>query len=223
MPSVLVVGASRGIGLELARQYLADGWRVHASTRTPRAPGALGRLDAPSGSGGELIIHELEVRDRSQLARLVDALADEGLDVLVHNAGVYGTGMRREDVMAINADAPIAVAEALLPALERGDQRKILLMTSQVGARHGARRSLGLYGDSKATLNDRFRELAPAWRARGMTAVVMHPGWVRTDMGGRGAPLGVEESVRGIRRVLAGLEAGHHGRFLQWDGRDHPW
>ena len=221
MPSVLVVGASRGIGLELVRQYLAAGWRVHATTRTPRDPGALGELQRQFED--RLILHELDVREPKQIAAIAARLADEGLDVLIHNAGVYGRGMSRDEVMRINADAPIAVTEALLPALEQGEARKILLMSSQVGARHGARGSLGTYGDSKAALNDKFRELAPAWAARGMTAVVMHPGWVRTDMGGRSAPLAVEESVAGIRSVIAGLTGRQHGRFLTWEGREHPW
>ena len=125
--------------------------------------------------------------------------------------------------MAINAEAPIRVTEALLDAVRRGRGKKIVLMTSQLGARYGSSRSLGAYGESKAALNDRFRELAPAWGAEGLVGIVMHPGWVRTDMGGRGASLSVEESVTGMRQVIAGLTAAEHGRFWTWDGREHPW
>ena len=132
-------------------------------------------------------------------------------------------GLSEDEVMAINAEAPIRVTEALLDAVVRGAQKKIVLMTSQLGARHGSTRKLGSYGESKAALNDRFRELAPAWAARGLIGIVMHPGWVRTDMGGRGASLSVEESVTGMRRVFAGLGAAEHGRFWTWDGREHPW
>ena len=117
----------------------------------------------------------------------------------------------------------IAVAQALLPAVRRSTERKIVLMTSQLGARYGSRRSLGLYGDSKAALNDAFRTLTPTWCQAGVTAIVIHPGWVRTDMGGASAPLSVTESVTGMRQVIARLTAEAHGRFWTWNGREHPW
>ncbi|MDH3641422.1 MAG: SDR family oxidoreductase [Gammaproteobacteria bacterium] len=217
MRVVMIIGASRGIGLELVRQYLADGWRVHATTRTPDKPGALGKF------AGDLVLHELDVRNADQIEALRLALAGEGIDVLIYNAGVYGTGMPRDEVMRINADAPINVTEALLDTVLRGEDKKVLLMTSQMGARRGSRRDLGTYGESKASLNARFRELAPSWGSRGITAIVMHPGWVRTDMGGRSASLSPQESAAGIRSVIDGLEPKDHGRFLTWDGSEHPW
>ena len=215
--TVMVIGASRGIGLELARQYAADGWRVHATTRTPDRPGALGRLT------GDVVLHGLDVRRADQTAALAAAVAAEGIDLLIHNAGVMDRGLSFDDMMAINAEAPIRVTEALLDAVRRGRRRKIVLMTSQLGARYGSNRRLGTYGESKAALNDRFRELAPDWGAKGLIAIVMHPGWVRTDMGGRSATLSVEESVTGMRRVIAGLTPAEHGRFWTWDGREHEW
>ena len=217
MPTVMIIGASRGIGLELARQYADDGWRVHATIRTPAQPGPLGTL------AGDVVLHTLDVRHAAQVAALAVAVAQEGIDVLIHNAGVSGWGMPRAEVMAINADAPIRVAQALLPAVTRSTEKKIVLMTSQLGARHGRRRSLGLYGDSKAALNDAFRELAPAWGRQGVIAIVMHPGWVRTDMGGASAPLSAAESVTGMRQVIAHLTVAAHGRFWTWNGREHPW
>ena len=215
--TVMIIGASRGIGLELARQYAADGCRVHATTRTPECPGALGQL------AGEVVLHELDVRQADQIAALADAVVSEGIDLLIHNAGVMDRGLSREEIMAVNTEAPVRVTEALLDTVRRGHDKKIVLMTSQLGARYGSNRRLGTYGESKAALNDRFRELAPAWGADGLIAVVMHPGWVRTDMGGRSATLSVEESVTGMRRVIADLTAAEHGRFWTWDGREHPW
>lgn len=219
MPTVMIIGASRGIGLELARQYANDGWRVHATTRTPEQPGKLGELT------GDVVLHELDVRCSEQIARLAEAVRGEGLDVLIHNAGVSGRGRGedRETVMAVNAHAPIRVTRALLDAVQRGEQKKIILLSSQLGARHGSTRSLGNYGDSKAALNDALRELAPAWGRKGLIAIVMHPGWVRTDMGGRGAPLSVEASVSGMRQVIANLSPAQHGGFWTWDGRQHAW
>ena len=215
--TVMVIGASRGIGLELARQYAADGWRVHVTTRTPDRPGKLGQLD------GNVMLHELDVRRADQTAALAAAVAAEGIDLLIHNAGVMDRRLSHDEVMAINAEAPIRVTQALLDAVRRGCEKKIVLMTSQLGARYGSTRRLGTYGESKAALNDCFRELAPSWGAEGLIAIVMHPGWVRTDMGGRGATLSVEESVTGMRRVIAGLTATEHGRFWTWDGREPPW
>lgn len=217
MPTVMIIGASRGIGLELARQYACDGWRVHATTRTPKQPGQLDELS------GEVVLHQLDVRCVEQIANLADAVQDEGIDVLIHNAGVSGRGQDRQTVMTINAQAPIRVTLALLDAVQRGKQKKIIWISSQLGARHGSTRSLGTYGDSKAALNDALRKLAPAWGRQGLIAIVMHPGWVRTDMGGRGAPLSVEESASGIRQVIANLGAAQHGGFWTWDGRRHAW
>ena len=217
MPTAAIIGASRGIGLALARQYAAAGWRVHATTRTPEAPGALAEV------AGDLTHHALDVLDAAQIRALAEALRGEAVDVLVHNAGIKDGGHSRAEVMAVNAEAPIAVTQALLDAVARARDARIALISSQMGARHGRAGSLGDYGDSKAALNDRFREHAEAWRARGVTAVVMHPGWVRTDMGGPGAPVGVEESAAGIRSVLEALTPADHGKFLTWQGREHPW
>lgn len=217
MPTAAIIGASRGIGLGLVERYAAGGWRVHATTRTPERPGALGEV------AGDVRVHGLDVTDRSQQSALRDALAEEAVDVLIHNAGVYGRGMRAAAVHRVNAEAPIEVAEALMDPVLRSGQRKIALITSMMGARRGSTRSLGKYGDSKAALNDRFRAREADWRERGCLAVVIHPGWVRTDMGGRNAAISVEESAHGICEVMAALDADGHGRFRTWDGREHPW
>src|ERR671922_2064930 len=103
MPTAMIIGASRGIGLELARQYAAAGWRVHATIRTPAQPGALGALD------GEVVLHALDVRHTPQIAALAQAVASEGIDVLIHNAGVAGRGLAPEEVRRINTEAPIRV------------------------------------------------------------------------------------------------------------------
>jgi NAD(P)-dependent dehydrogenase (short-subunit alcohol dehydrogenase family) len=213
----MIIGASRGIGLEFARQYTTAGWRVHATTRTPAQPGELGNFL------GDIHIHELEVRNADHIAALAESMHAEGIDVFIHNAGVSDRGLGRDEVVRINAEAPIVVTEALLPAIERGIEKKIVLVTSQLGARYGSSRRLGTYGESKAVLNDAFRERAPAWGQAGLIAIVMHPGWVRTDMGGAAASLSVQESVSGMRHVIDGLTPDHHGRFWTWDGREHPW
>lgn len=213
---VLIVGASRGIGAELVRQYLAAGHAVHATVRDAAAAKTLTRLE------GDLTVHELDVRDSEATQKLAASLSGAGLAVAVHNAGIY-RGHPRDLIMEVNADAPISMAEALLEARAFGPDGVLVLMTSQVGSRAGRSGSLGDYGDSKALLNDRMRERAVSWREQGIIAVVVHPGWVRTDMGGPGASLSVEESVNGIRTLVAGLGPADHGRFWAWDGRELPW
>jgi NAD(P)-dependent dehydrogenase (short-subunit alcohol dehydrogenase family) len=216
MASVLIIGASRGIGLRFAQVYAADGWEVHATTRTPDEPGDVGDVR------GDVTLHGLEVRDAAQVARLANAFEGRGLDLLIHSAGVLRR-VSRDEMMAVNADAPMAVVAALLPAVERGDVRKIAILTSQMGARNGGGTPSADYGASKCALNDRFREAEPDWRARGITSVVFHPGWVATEMGGRSAPVSVDESVGGMRRVIDGLTPDDAGKFLTWKGSEHPW
>ena len=209
---VLIIGANRGIGLGLVRRYLADGWTVHGTTRTPEAPGELGSLS------GELHLHSFDVLDDA--GSLVAAVGT--LDVLIHNAGV-GRGTPRDRMMAINADAPIRVVQTFLDSGVMNVGSKVAIMTSQMGARQGSTESLGDYGDSKAALNDEFRNRTDDWARHGILAIVVHPGWVRTDMGGDSAPLSIEESADGIASLIERMSTEHHGRFWTWDGREHDW
>jgi NAD(P)-dependent dehydrogenase (short-subunit alcohol dehydrogenase family) len=216
MASVLVVGASRGIGLGFVQEYAAEGWEVHATTRTPEGPGALGDV------AGNVTIHGLEVRDAAGISALAEAFEGRGLDLLIHSAGVL-RGVSRDVMMEINADAPLNVVDALLPAVLRGEGRKIAILTSQMGARHGDGTPSADYGASKCALNDRFREIEPDWRDQGIASVVFHPGWVPTDMGGSSASVSVDESVGGMRRVIAGLAPADSGKFFTWKGTEHSW
>jgi NAD(P)-dependent dehydrogenase (short-subunit alcohol dehydrogenase family) len=208
MPALLVIGASRGIGLGLVDVHLEDGWKVHATTRDGSSP-------RPN-----LTAHRLDVRHRAEVEALVSGLV-EPVDRIVHNAGVLRAP--RSELMEVNADAPIFVVETLLEAGRLRPNGVVAIMTSQMGARRGRSGSLGDYGDSKAELNDEFRRRSARWSEAGAIAVVVHPGWVRTDMGGPGASIGVSESVRGVKEVLDRLSPDDHGTFLTWDGRVHPW
>lgn len=208
--SVLIVGASRGIGLGLVDVHLEDDWVVHATTRDGSAPG--GRIDA--------MPHRLDVRDQGQLETLVSEM-DGPVDRIIHNAGIMRSP--KSEMMEVNAIAPIRTVDALLGARRLTSGGTVAIMTSQMGARRGRSGSLGGYGDSKAALNDEFRKRSPQWGSTGAVAVVIHPGWVKTDMGGQGASITVNESVRGIKDVMDRLIVEDHGRFLTWDGRVHPW
>lgn len=216
MPVVVIIGASRGIGLGLASSYASDGWTVHATSRNPEAPEDLGLV------AGDLTIHGLDVRDSAAIESLAAGIGDVAIDHLVHSAGVL-RGVDRDEMMAVNAHAPFNVVGALFDLVARSNERKIAILTSQMGARHGGGTPTDMYGASKCILNDRFREVASEWRAAGVTSVVLHPGWVATDMGGRSAPVGVQESVTGMREVIAGMKIEDSGKFLTWKGTEHPW
>jgi NAD(P)-dependent dehydrogenase (short-subunit alcohol dehydrogenase family) len=217
MPTIAIIGTSRGVGLELLRAYAGAGWTVHATVRDAGAPGLAGSVD------GDVHLHSLEVTDSTQLEELAAALDQTPLDILIHNAGVIGKGMAVEQVRAINTDAPIRVAERLLANVAASEQKKLALMTSQMGSRQGRTGSLGVYGESKAALNDAFRERTDSWGEHGVISVVIHPGWVRTDMGGPRASVSPRESADGIMTVMENLGPEQSGQFLTWEGRQQPW
>ena len=217
MPTAAIIGASRGIGLGLVEKYASEGWRVHATTRTPERPGALGEV------AGDVHIHGLEVTDRPQQRALREALEDEAVDVLIHNAGVYGRGMRAAAVNRINAEAPIEVAES-------ADGRGAAQRSAEDRAHHQHDgRAPRLHPEPREVRRLQGRAQRPVPRDRGELARAglprgRHPpGWVRTDMGGRNAAVSVEESARGIFDLMASLDESGHGRFWTWEGREHPW
>ena len=215
--SVAIIGASRGIGLGFARAYAGEGWITHVTTRAAGEPGELGKIK------GNITIHNLDVCNSQQIAALAEEITDIGIDVLIHNAGVNDTGMQVEEVMKTNAEAPFDVISALLPAIARGSMKKVAILTSQMRARNGGATPSSTYGKSKCALNDRFREIEMNWRELGISSIVFHPGWVATDMGGRFAPVSVEESVNGMRNVIETLTTADSGSFFTWKGKKHPW
>ena len=210
MAAVAVIGASRGIGLGLVQAYVEAGHEVHATVRDPNAVSADIRV------ASNVNLHVLDVRDAQQLEALIGALPT--LDILIHNAGISANGVDAQTLHAVNVDAPIRVVTALLPKLSADG--RIALMSSRMGSRGHSGGKLTPYGESKAALNDSFRAHVGAWPG---IAVVMHPGWVRTDMGGNSAPLSVVQSVAGIRGVIDGLTNAQHGHFLNYDGAELPW
>ncbi len=225
MPTVFVTGAGRGLGLEFAKQYVADGWQVIATVRDPKKAGALQAL------GSSVTVHRLDVRDFKATAELGRELAREAIDVAIANAGVSpGHKVSIADVdedawldtFAVNSVAPMALAGALLQALKRGSEKKLIAITSRMGsiAENTAGGSYP-YRASKAALNAAWHSLANDHRE--VIAVVLHPGWVRTDMGGSGAPVGPKESITGMRRVIAKLKPSDSGCFFDFEGKELPW
>jgi len=227
--TVLITGANRGVGLEFARQYAAEGWRVHACCRHPEEASEL--TAALAGHNG--VIHRLDVTHEHSIHTLVEALEDEALDVLINNAGVIGGehqdfgdidyAMWRTTIRT-NVLAPYRVAEALLDRLDAGGQRVIANVSSLMGSiTDNSSGGDHIYRTSKTALNMVTDCLAMDLRSRGLHVVSFHPGWVRTDMGGAGAPVTPEQSAAGMRRQIAEVGAEQSGRFYNFDGPELAW
>lgn len=224
MSTYLVTGANRGIGLELARRLEARGERVIATARQPGQASALAALGVR--------VEALDVADGDSVRDLVRRLGEEPIDVLINNAGIgvgraalgaldYGE-LRRS--FEVNALGPLRLSEALLGHLRRGRRRLVAHITSKMGsiADNGSGGSYA-YRASKCALNMLNKSLAVDLAPEGFTCVVLHPGWVRTDMGGPAAPLDVGESVQGLLAVLEGLTPERSGEFLDLTGARIPW
>jgi NAD(P)-dependent dehydrogenase (short-subunit alcohol dehydrogenase family) len=229
--SVLITGANRGIGLELARAYARDGWRVHACCRRPELARELSRL--AGSSDGRVSVHPLEVTNPAQVAALPLALGREPLDLLINNAGVYGQGDAEfgntdveawVDTFRVNTIAPMKIMEALRDHVARSRRKVMACVSSKMGSM-ADNRSGGsyVYRSSKAALNAVVASAALDLRPAGVTVVALNPGWVKTDMGGANAEISVTESVAALRRVLDGLTLGDSGRFIDVDGSTIPW
>lgn len=226
MPTVLITGANRGIGLELAKQYAADGWSVIATARDP------GQADALKKLKGDIRIEALEVTDERQIEALAKALKGTAIDVLLNNAGMltgyesFGATDTESwlQTLHVNTIAPLKLAEALVEHVARSQAKKIVAITSGMGS-IGGNASTGAYAyrSSKAALNKVMATAAHELRSRGISVAVISPGWVRTDMGGSGAPLDVKESAAGIRKVIDQLNVGTSGQFFNYSGENIPW
>jgi NAD(P)-dependent dehydrogenase (short-subunit alcohol dehydrogenase family) len=225
MPTVLITGANRGIGLELARQYVSDGWQVIGCCRVPEDASALREL------GGKVELQKLDVADDGQIRDLAATLGGRPIDVLINNAGIFPA---RENlgatdtetwlhVLQVNCIAPIHLLEALLPNLTSSAQRKVISITSGLGSiGSGPTGGNYAYRTAKAALNMAMANAAAELRGK-LIVVVISPGWVQTDMGGGNAPVKVSDSAAGLRRVIGGLKPADTGSFFNYDGSTIPW
>ena len=246
MPTALVTGANRGLGLELTRQLGDAGWRVHACCRDPQAAE---ELQALARASDRVRLHAMDVTDAKQIATVARSLADEPIDLLLNNAGIAGSlgedmGANRaavqpfgrldypewREVLEVNLLGAARVTEALLEHVARSERKLIAMVSTAMG-------SLALnteasmpppgnfyhYRTSKAALNMLTRGLAVDLAPRGITTLALGPGWVRTDMGGPSAVLAAKDSVAGMLKVV--FEAGpeQNGRFYAYDGSEVPW
>ncbi|MGB1354997.1 MAG: SDR family oxidoreductase [Poseidonia sp.] len=225
MPQALVTGANRGIGLELTRQLLESGYSVHATYR--KTEGGLTELVHPL-----LHLHQLDVRSDEAIAAVASVI-DGGLDLLINNAGIAdGRWASVEDidfevvseVIEVNAIAPIRVTRGLLPALERAGGGTVVMMTSlmaSIADCHSGRSYA--YRASKTALNMLTVAMKNELLDRNISLMLLHPGWVETDMGGPNAPLQPKESVEGILNRIHEQTLEMSGRFVQYDGAHLPW
>lgn len=227
MPSILITGASRGLGLELARQYAIDGWTVYAACRDPAAARGLAEI-APRDS---ISVLQMDVADPSSIARAARIVSGP-IDVLINNAGIMGGSQSFgrmdydawEAVLRVNTLAPLRVAEAFAPHLEQGKRRLIVTITSGLASiTENTSGGWLAYRSSKAAVNMVVRCAAVALASRRITCVVVSPGWVQTDMGGPSANLTPAESVAALRTLFERLGPSESGKFFSYDGREVAW
>jgi NAD(P)-dependent dehydrogenase (short-subunit alcohol dehydrogenase family) len=227
MAVVLVTGANRGIGLEFVRQYAADGWKVVATCRRKKKAGDLEQVN------GDVTVHELEVTDPKSVAAFVAAVNGSPVDVLVNNAGVYldrGDELGELDYdrftqsFEVNSVGPIRLSEALLPRVASSKRKLMVFMSTQMASitDNSSGRAYA-YRGSKAALNAAVRSMSIDLKPQGIACLLLHPGWVKTEMGGKNATLDVRDSVSGMRRVIEGFTLDRTGSFLRHNGETIPW
>ena len=223
MSTVLITGAARGLGFDFVKQYAARGWKVLACARRP---------DGLKAVTGDIHAHALEVTDYAAVKALAKTLSGEAIDVLICNAGISGheagslgsidPAVWRE-TFEVNALAPLMMAEAFVEHVARSPQKKMIAISSRLGSithNDGARYA---YRASKTALNMEWQSLSKDTAGKGLISVVLHPGWVQTDMGGKAATLTIEQSVPAMVKVIDGLKPADNGRFINYDGTAIPW
>jgi NAD(P)-dependent dehydrogenase (short-subunit alcohol dehydrogenase family) len=230
--TVLITGAGRGLGLEFVRQYGSNDWEVLACARDPQRAASLQNIAAESG--GRVSLHALDVTDHAAIDALAKKLEGRAVDVLINCAGSMGGRgssfgasdyAEWEYLFRLNAFAPMKMAEAFVAHVARSEQKKIVSLSTIMASM--GRNTLGgfyAYRASKAALNALSVSMAlDLGRRHGITASVIHPGWVRTDMGGPRAEIDAPTSVTGMRSVISGLTRDKAGRFWSYDGSELPW
>lgn len=228
MTTVLITGANRGVGLELAKCYAAHGDKVLACCRNPGAASALQAV------AGDVDLLELEVTSEASVAALATRLAGQPIDILINNAGILGpdypdqTAFKMDfdgfaDVLAVNTIAPVRVMQALLPNLRLSSNAKLVNITSQMGAISLDMTMGYAYCASKAGLNKFMKLAAIELGKEGIHVCLIHPGWVQTDMGGAQADITPAASAAGIVDTIAKLDASTNGSFWKWNGETHAW
>ncbi len=232
MKTVLITGANRGIGLEFVRQYVTENWRVLACCRNPEEAKMLNDLAAQYSH--QVTVYSLDVMNHSQIKQLSRTLSHQTIDLLINNAGVYppqqGDTFGKTDYDAwayafgVNTMAPLKMAEAFIQQVSRSDLKMIITITSKMGSVADNRGGGSyIYRSSKSAVNSVMKSLSIDLSVQQITVVLLHPGWVRTDMGGPNGLISTEQSVTGMRHVIDNLRIGNSGQFYAYDGQVVPW
>ena len=224
MTTIMITGASRGLGLEFARQFYSKECRVIATCRNSKNANELNAI-------GDIDIHSLDVTDDKSVANLADKLRGENIDILINNAGVIGQreGFGRLDydiwaeTMDTNVFGPMRVAEAFRDNVMNSEKKQMIFITSRMGSITEAVPNAYVYRSSKAALNMAVKCLSAELAEQGLIAVLFHPGHVQTDMGGQAAPVMPHTSIEGMKNQIVALTRDDNGRFLSYDGHQIPW
>lgn len=226
MPTLLITGANRGIGLELTRRYAADQWTIIAACRNPQDATALTALK------GNITLEALDVTDYAAVDALAAKYSGTAVDLLLNNAGIYGNrdgALKVSDfdtylqVLHVNSVAPMKLALAFLPHLKQAKAAKIATISSRMGSIELGGGGSYAYRASKAAINAGMHNLALDLKSSGISCITLHPGWVKTDMGGAGADIDVATSAAGLKKVIDGLTLKDTGKFYNYDGGEIPW
>lgn len=227
--TLLITGANRGIGLALTRLYAQEGWQIHACCRHPEQADDLLRL---AGDYPGLSLHALDVAESDQIRTLARQLSGP-IDILFNNAGIYGPADTRFghtdeqawlECLRVNCIAPMKMAEAFVEQLASSQRKTLVNLTSKMGsmADNGSGGSY-LYRSSKAALNAVMKSAAIDLRPRGIKVALLHPGWVKTDMGGPNAEISTAQSALQMRNILEQMRLEDSGTFYDIDGSIIPW
>jgi NAD(P)-dependent dehydrogenase (short-subunit alcohol dehydrogenase family) len=232
LPTLVISGSNRGMGLQWVRHYLQQGWRIYATCRFPDRADELNRLAATHDN---LSVHRLDVSNPIDTREFAAALVDTPVDLLINNAGVYFEQWGKDPLGTINYNdwqqtfnvntlGAMRLSEALIHNIAASEKRLIVTITSHMGSIADITSpSDYAYRSSKAALNAAMKGLSFEAAKRDVGVLLLHPGWVRTRMGGDSAPLGVAESVSGMSRLVDRFKPAQNGCFFRYDGIKLPW
>jgi NAD(P)-dependent dehydrogenase (short-subunit alcohol dehydrogenase family) len=221
---VLVTGANRGLGLEFAKQLQETGYEVIGTARSP------GKADELKATGAR--VEQLDVASPESVEALANRLNGVPIEMLINNAGMLNRSDSSLDTLdfevmertfQVNSLGPLRVTQALLPNLQAGKKKTIVNISSIMGSIELSSGGSYSYRTSKTALNQINKIISAELAPQGFTSVVIHPGWVRTDMGGSGATLAVPESISAMLEVIEGLTIESTGKFYNYDGEELPW
>jgi NAD(P)-dependent dehydrogenase (short-subunit alcohol dehydrogenase family) len=229
MQTVLITGANRGIGLELTRHYAAAGDHVLACCREPAKAAALQAL-----AGKNVSVLGVHVADGVSVAALAKQVADRPIDVLINNAGMAGPAFAKQsledmdydgwaETFAVNTMAPFRMLQAFRGNLRAGKNPRAVTITSQMGAIAWGFPVMYAYCSTKGAVNKVMKMASAAMQKEGISVLLVHPGFVKTDMGGPNAEITPEASAAGIAAVIDKASIADTGRFFKWNGEEHPW